>query len=201
MSIVIQKSLLHCACLGPLIALLVRLVNAELGANPVEELTHSTGIWGLRLLMLTLLITPLRYGFASTWPLKFRRMLGLWSFTYICLHLVTFLVFDHSMDLTAILKAIQEQYYIAVGIVAFILLVPLAVTSTDTMRRRLGRRWKHLHRLIYIALSLGLIHFWMLIKSDYNEPLIYTLLALLLVVLRLPVGRSLLHRLITRING
>ena len=179
-----SKPLLHLLCLLPFAALAWRLVDNNLGANPVETLTHETGEWGLRLLLLTLTISPLCRWTGSTAWVRFRRMLGLYVFFYISCHFLIWLVFDHSLDLGAMIEDIVERPYITVGFSAFILLVPLAVTSNQASVRRLGRRWRSLHKLVYLILLLGILHFLWLVKADYLEPGIYATLALILLMHR-----------------
>jgi sulfoxide reductase heme-binding subunit YedZ len=140
------------------------------------------GEWGLRLLLLTLAITPLRQLTGKAWPLLFRRLLGLWAFAYLALHFVTYFLLDRSLDLALIIEDIFERPYISLGMTAFVLMIPLAITSTGGWQRRLGARWSQLHRLIYPAAILGCWHFYWLVKKDLREPLVYWgLLAILLV--------------------
>lgn len=153
----------------------------QLGANPFEALTRESGEWTLRFLLVTLLMTPLRGILHQSWPLQLRRMLGLYSFFYACLHLLTYLWFDQFFDWQEISKDILKRPFITVGITAWILLLPLAVTSTNGMMRRLGRRWKRLHRSIYLIASLGVLHFLLMVKADLREPLIYTGILLILL--------------------
>jgi sulfoxide reductase heme-binding subunit YedZ len=171
-------------CLLPLAWLLVcafGLAGTSLGANPIDELQDRTGEWALRLLLVTLCITPLAVTLRKPWLLAVRRMLGLFAFTYLCLHFLNWFVLDQWLDLRAILADIAKRPYITVGFTAFLMLVPLAVTSTAGWMRRLGRRWHQLHRLIYPAAALGCVHYWWQVKADWREPLVYaSVLALLL---------------------
>ena len=179
-----SKPLLHLLCLLPLAALIWRLFDNSLGANPVETLTHETGEWGLRLLLVTLTISPLcRWTGSTTW-IRFRRMLGLYIFFYVSCHFLIWLVFDHSLDLAGMIEDILERPYITVGFAAFVLLIPLAMTSNQASVRRLGRRWRSLHKLVYLILLLGVLHFLWLVKADYLEPGIYATLALILLLHR-----------------
>jgi sulfoxide reductase heme-binding subunit YedZ len=157
----------------------------NLGANPVETITHYTGDWGLRFLLITLMITPFRYFTGWNWPQQFRRMLGLFAFFYVFLHFITFIVFDHFFNIKTILEDIVKRPYITVGFLAFILLIPLAVTSTNAMMKRLGRNWKRLHKLVYIIGILAVLHFLWLVKADLFEPLIYTAILIGLLGYRL----------------
>jgi len=169
-------------CLVPAGLLLRDLVTGGLGVNPVETLLRELGDWGLRLLLVTLAITPLRWVTGAAWLIRLRRMLGLFAFAYVALHLSAFVVFEHSLRIGGILDDIANRPYILVGFSAFLLLVPLAVTSTQAWMRRLGRRWKQLHWLVYPAATLGVAHFFLLIKANrWTEPLIYAgVLAVLL---------------------
>lgn len=145
----------------------------QLGVNPVETLSHRTGDWSLRFLLLTLAVTPLRRLTGWNSLQKFRRMLGLFSFFYVCLHFGVYLVFDQFFDWRAIVEDIAKRPYITVGFTGWLLLVPLAVTSTNGMIKRLGRNWRRLHRLVYLIGVLGVLHYLWLVKADITEPLIY----------------------------
>jgi sulfoxide reductase heme-binding subunit YedZ len=177
------KPLLFVLCALPLAWLVARLLGLAglgLGANPIDELQDRLGTWGLRLLLATLCVTPLAVSLRKPWLMGLRRMLGLYAFTYLALHFLTWLVLDQWIDLQAIAADIVERPYITVGFTAFLMLVPLAVTSTAGWMRRLGRRWQQLHRLVYVAVVLGVTHFWWQVKADWREPAAY---ALVLVVL------------------
>jgi len=139
----------------------------------------------LRFLLLTLAMTALRQLTGSAWPLRLRRMLGLYTFFYVCIHLTTYLVLDHFFDWNEIIKDIVKRPYITLGMLAFTLLVPLAMTSTKKMMQRLGKRWKSLHKLIYVIAILGVLHFILLVKADLREPIIYALILLSLLLARL----------------
>jgi sulfoxide reductase heme-binding subunit YedZ len=183
-----RRRLVHGAlvatALVPLAALVVGALRGELGANPVETVTHVTGEWTLRLLLLTLAVTPLRRILGRAGLAPYRRTLGLLAFTYACLHLSTYVALDLGFDLGAVAEDVAKRPYITVGFTAFCLLVPLAATSTRAMVRRLGRRWITLHRLVYVAATLGVIHFLWLVKADLREPLIYAGVLALLLALR-----------------
>lgn len=178
------KPLLFVLCALPLAGLALRafgVAGLGLGANPVDELQDELGEWGLRLLLATLCVTPLAVTFRLPWLMRLRRMLGLFAFTYVSLHLLNWLVLDQWFDLRAISADIAKRPYITVGMVAYALLVPLAVTSTAGWMRRLGPRWHRLHKLVYPAAILGCVHFWWQVKADWREPFVYaTVLALLL---------------------
>jgi sulfoxide reductase heme-binding subunit YedZ len=170
------KPLLFVACSLPLAWLAARafgLAGHGLGANPISELIHQLGLWGLRLLLLTLCVTPLTVTLRKPKLLQLRRMLGLFSFTYLALHFLTWLVLDQSLRPAAIVADIVKRPYITVGFSALMMLLPLAVTSTKKWMRRLGRRWHRLHQLIYPAAILGCVHFWWQVKADWREPLVY----------------------------
>lgn len=179
------KPLVFALCLVPFGLLSFDAFQGRLGANPVETITHFTGEWGLRLLLVTLAVTPLRRLFGWNRLIAYRRMLGLFAFFYACLHLSTYLVFDQFFDLGAIWEDIAERPYITIGFSAFVLLVPLAATSTNAWIRRLGRRWVTLHKLVYPAAILAAGHFLWLVKADYREPAIYALILTLLLGYRL----------------
>lgn len=161
------------ACLVPLASLVWRFLADDLGSDPVETLIRSTGDWGIRFIVGGLMITPLRQmGWNA--PARFRRMIGLYAFFYVCLHLTTYLVVDQGLDLPSILGDILKRPYITVGMLAFVLLVPLAATSTAAMVRRLGARiWMMLHRLVYPIGVLAVIHYYLLVKADVTWPVIY----------------------------
>ena len=173
------KPVLFVLCALPIVWLLARafgLGGLGLGANPVDELTDRLGEWGLRLLLATLCVTPLAVTLRKPWLMGLRRMLGLFAFTYLALHFLTWLVLDQWIDLPAIAADVVKRPYITAGFTAFVLLVPLAVTSTRGWMRRLGARWHRLHRLIYPAAVLGCTHFWWQVKADWREPAVYAAL-------------------------
>lgn len=171
----------------PLVGLGWTAVQGGLGANPIETLTHETGQWGLRLLVLGLAITPLRRVTGWNDLIRYRRMVGLFSFFYVSLHLSTYMFLDQFFDWQAIWEDVYQRPYITVGFSAFLLLLPLAVTSTNGWIRRLGRNWTRLHRLVYPAAILAVTHFIWLVKADLREPAVYAgLLGLLLGFRLLP---------------
>ena len=173
---------LFVACLLPLAGYAVALYRDALGANPIEALTRGSGEWTLRLLLLTLAITPLRRLTGWHWLIRLRRMLGLFVFFYACIHLMTYLWLDQFFDWAAIAKDILKRPFITVGFAAFVLLVPLAATSSNAAIRLLGgRRWQSLHRCVYAIGVLGVLHFWWLVKRDLTEPVIYALLLAVLL--------------------
>ena len=178
---VLAKTLAHVLALLPLVALVRGALADTLGADPVAEITHTTGDWALRLLLLTLAMTPLRRLLGQPWPIRFRRLAGLYAYFYACLHLATYLVLDLGGYWMQIFADIGKRPFITVGFAAWLLLLPLALTSTRGWMRRLGRRWGQLHRTVYAVAVLAVVHFLWLVKSDLREPLIYaTVLAVLL---------------------
>lgn len=159
-------------------------VNNNLGANPVEEMTHRTGEWALRFLLITLAVTPLRKLTGAHWLIKLRRMFGLYVFFYACLHFITYIWLDQFFDWAEILIDIPKRPFITVGFAAFILLIPLALTSTNKMMRRLKKNWQRLHQLIYVISMLGVLHFLWVVKADTFEPLIYFVILMMLLSYR-----------------
>lgn len=181
----ILKPLVFISCLLPSVLLVVDAINDNLGTNPVEAMTHATGDWTLRFLLITLAVTPLRRLLKVNWLLKFRRMLGLFAFYYVCLHLLTYVWFDQYFDWSEILIDIPKRPFITVGFAGFLLLVPLALTSTNRMMRRLKKNWSRLHRLVYIIPVLGVVHFIWLVKADLYEPLLYAAVLTVLLLYRI----------------
>lgn len=178
------KAAAHALALVPLAMLLLAIRAGTLGADPVAELTHATGDWALRLLMLCLALTPLRRLLGQAWPIRFRRLVGLYAFFYACLHLGVYLVLDLGSYWAQLLEDIVQRPYITVGFSAWLLLLALALTSTRGWMRRLGRRWGQLHRAVYAAGVLAVLHFLWLVKSDLREPLVYAAILSLLLGLR-----------------
>ena len=181
------KPFVFLACLIPALLLVRDAFTGGLGVNPIEDITHRTGDWALRLLLVTLAVTPLRRLAGWHGLIRFRRMLGLFAFFYATLHFSTYLVFDHFFNLLLIIDDVAERKYVTAGFVGFVLLIPLAVTSTQGWIRRLGRRWTTLHRLVYASAIAGVVHFLWLVKIDIGEPLIYA--AVLAVLLGARVAR------------
>lgn len=181
---VFLKPVVFFICLAPLIFGIWDGFADQLGANPIEEITHRTGDWTLRLLLITLAATPARRLLGWSWPLRVRRMLGLYTFFYACLHFLTYFVLDQFFDWDEIFKDIIKRPYITIGFGAFILLVPLAVTSTNKMMRRLGKRWGQLHQLVYVIGVFGVLHYLWLVKADYLQPLIHAAILLALLMVR-----------------
>lgn len=179
------KPLVFAACLLPLALLVAGAVQGDLGANPLERVTDVTGEWGLRLLLLTLAMTPLRQIAGWTGPLRLRRMLGLFAFFYVSLHFLTWIWLDQELVWANIIADIAKRPYVTVGFTAWLLLVPLAITSTRGMMRRLGRNWQRLHRLVYLVGVLGVLHYVWLVKADLLEPLVYAAILSVLLAARL----------------
>jgi sulfoxide reductase heme-binding subunit YedZ len=172
----VDKPLLFLLCSLPLLWLTLRAFGVSglsLGPNPVEALLHGLGLWGLRLLLLTLCVRPAAVTLRQPRLMRLRRMVGLFAFTYLVLHFLTWLVLDRGLDLDGVAADIVKRPFITVGFAALLLLIPLAVTSTDRWMRRLGRRWHSLHKLLYVAALLGSLHFLWLVKADWREPALY----------------------------
>lgn len=179
------KVLVFCLCLIPIGKMIFNTFTRNLTANPVEYFQHTTGDWTLRFLVFTLSITPLRKLLKLPELIRFRRMLGLFAFTYGCLHFLTYLGPDQSFDFAGMLKDVAKRPFVTVGFTAFVLLIPLAVTSTAGWIRRLGgRRWQMLHRAIYISAVCGVIHYYWLVKSAVLRPLAYGAIVAVLLLWR-----------------
>lgn len=169
----------------PLAALGVRAAGDHLGADPVETLTHETGEWALRLLLASLAVTPARRWLGWAWAAPLRRTLGLLAFTYASLHLLVWVVLDQFFDPRAMLEDVIERRYVTAGMTAWLLMLPLALTSTRAAQRRLGRRWQTLHRAVYASAAAAVVHFLWLVKADLAEPLVYAAVLAILLGLRL----------------
>ena len=181
------KAGLFAAALLPVVRLVLLGLWDKLGANPIEFITRSSGDWTLYLLCMTLAVTPLRHLTGWNWLISFRRMLGLFTFFYASLHFLTFIWFDHFFDIEEIGKDIVKRPFITVGVTAFLLLLPLAVTSVNVLMKRLGRYWKILHRLIYLIAILALLHFWWMRagKQNFAEPILITGIITILLMSRI----------------
>lgn len=178
------RGLAHATAALPSLSLAHAAWSQRLGADPVAALTHETGEWALRFLLLSLTMTPLRRLFGLSWPLQLRRMLGLYAFFYASLHLAIYLALDLGGYWAQIGEDILERPFITAGLVAWLLLVPLAATSTRAMMRRMGGLWAKVHRLVYVAAMLAVLHYWWQVKADFSEPLIYAAVLALLLGLR-----------------
>lgn len=181
------KPVVFLACLFPLGLLVWRGFTGHLGANPIEFITHSTGDWTLIFLLITLAITPLRRITHVYALISFRRMLGLYAFFYGFLHLMTYVWLDKFFDVHEMLKDIAKRKFITAGMTAFVLMIPLAVTSTKWAIRTLGKRWQVLHRLIYFSAAAGVIHYIWLVKADLKKPLEYAAVLGALLIYRVVV--------------
>jgi len=179
------KTTLFLLCLVPLLSLVYGLLGDSLGANPIEALSRGLGDWTLRFLLITLLVTPLRRFTGLNWLPRLRRMLGLYTFFYALLHFMSYVWLDQFFDWAAIGKDIVKRPFITVGFASFLLLIPLAATSTNAMIKRLGgQRWRALHRAIYLIAGLAVLHYWWMVKKDITQPAIYAAVLALLLGLR-----------------
>lgn len=180
------KAVIFLAALIPLGRLLAGALLDDLGANPIEKITHTTGYWTLSFLLTTLSVTPLRRLLGWQWLARLRRMLGLFAFFYGSLHFLTYFVLDQFFDWPSIAKDIVKRPYITVGFTAYVLMIPLAATSSAGMIRSLGgRRWRLLHRLVYLVAVGGVVHYWWLVKKDTGNPLVFAVLLAVLLGFRL----------------
>jgi len=181
----IVKPLVFLLLLAPTLGLIAGLWLESLGANPIEYILHSLGGWALRILLITLLLSPLRHALNWVQLIQLRRMMGLFVFYYASLHFLGYLWLEQGFDLQASYEDMLKRPFITVGILAFAMLIPMAITSTRNKMRQMGPRWKLLHMLVYPAVIFSVIHFWLLVKADITEPLIYALLATCLLIERL----------------
>lgn len=182
------KPIVFLLCLLPLARIAWKGVAGELGANPIEVITHSTGIWTLILLLVTLSITPLRKMLSQPWLIRFRRMFGLFAFFYGTLHFLTYVWLDKFFDWNDITKDVYKRPFITVGFTAFVLMIPLAVTSTRKWIQRLGgKRWNLLHRLVYVSATAGAVHFYWLVKKDVTRPVMHGSVLVILLGYRVAV--------------
>jgi sulfoxide reductase heme-binding subunit YedZ len=184
------KAALFAVCLSPLVRLVVKGLTGGLGANPIEFITRSTGAWTLSFLLFTLCITPARRLFELPDLIRFRRMLGLFAFFYGTLHFFTYLWLDKFFDFADMWKDVMKRPFITVGFTAFVLMIPLAATSTNGWIRRLGKRWRALHRLIYASAVLGVVHYYWLVKSDIRLPVMFGAAVAILLVARVRWKKS-----------
>ncbi len=171
--------------LWPLLWLAWRGYNNQLTANPIEFITRSTGDWTLRFLLISLTITPLRRLTGQLQLIRFRRMIGLFAFFYASLHFTTYIWLDKFFDLHDVWKDVAKRPFITVGFLSFVLLIPLAITSTKGWIRRLGRKWQMLHRIVYVSVLAGVVHYYWLVKSDIRLPALYAAIAAILLVYRI----------------
>ncbi len=182
----IGKPVIFAACLVPFSLLVADIFQGRLGANPIEEITHRTGDWTLIFLLVTLSVSPVRRLTGWGVVVQFRRMLGLFAFSYGLVHFSIYVVFDHFFDLAAILEDIVKRPYVTVGFASLMLLVPLAITSTKGWVKRLGgRRWNRLHQLVYVTAAGGVLHYLWLVKADTRRPIVFGLVLVALLATRL----------------
>ena len=160
-------------------------ITGRLGANPIEEIQDRFGIWAIRFIMITLAVTPLRHLTGWNWLLRFRRMFGLFTFFYVLTHFLTWLILDQSLLLSAIAEDLTERPFITIGFTALVLLTAMAVTSTNGMRRRMGRRWQKLHYSVYVIGLLGVWHYWWQVKKDASDAQIYAVILAVLLGFRI----------------
>lgn len=187
------KASVFALCLVPLVRLFWLGFHDDLSANPIEFVERSTGFWALFILLATLVLTPIRLITGRVWQIQMRRMLGLFMFFYACLHITAYLWLDFSFDWAEITKDIAKHPRILVGFAAFVLTIPLAITSNNAMVRLLRERWKKLHRLVYLVAILAVIHFLWLVKKDITEPLLYAMILFVLLGIRI-YYKSLVNR-------
>lgn len=179
------KAFVFLLSLVPLLRLFYLGIQDNLSANPIEFIERSTGFWALFILLVTLSLTPIRLITKVSWQIQLRRMLGLLMFFYACLHMIIYFWLDFGFDWLAITQDIAKHPRILVGFLAFMLLLPLALTSNNAMIKRLGGRWKRLHQLVYIIAILAVVHFWWLVKKDISEPLLYGCILFALLGIRM----------------
>ena len=183
----IWKPVIFLLCLVPaaLVVTDVFEITGRLGANPIEEIQDRFGIWAIRFIMITMAVTPLRHLPGWNWLLRFRRMLGLFTFFYVLMHFLTWLILDQSLLLSAIAEDLTERPFITIGFTALVLLTAMAVTSTNGMRRRMGRRWQKLHYSVYVIGLLGVWHYWWQVKKDAGDAQIYAVILAVLLGFRI----------------
>jgi methionine sulfoxide reductase heme-binding subunit len=182
------KLLVFPLCLVPLALLAWKGFHDGLGANPIEVITHSTGDWTIIFLLITLAITPMRRITGWHWLIRFRRMIGLYAFFYGALHFTTYIWLDKFFDLPEMLKDVGKRPFITVGFLGFLMMIPLAVTSTQWAIRKMGKNWASLHRLVYLSAIAGVVHYWWLVKIDIRKPLQYAVILALLLGWRVAVS-------------
>ncbi len=189
-SLRIESALVWLLCAAPLLILLAQGFTGDLTANPVQYVLHQLGVWALRFLCIALAISPLAKLAGVTRIMRYRRRIGLWAFAYVTLHLLMYVVIDQELDLGSIWKDIVKRPYITIGMAAFVMLVPLAVTSFNKVRRRMRpRNWQRLHRLVYLIAAMGVAHYYLLVKADHSDPIFYGVIVALLLSARLIPAR------------
>ena len=180
---------MHALALAPLAVLIWNITHNQLSVNPIQDITFRTGKFALVMLVLALACTPINTVFGFKLALRVRRTLGLYAFLYAGLHFLTFTVLDYGLDLIQIRDAIVEKRYVLVGFAAFLILLPMAITSTRGWMKRLGQNWKRLHKLVYLAALLVVVHYIWLVKSDIREPLLFGAIVIVLLIARIPAVR------------
>lgn len=181
----IIKSVVFLLSLTPFLFLVNDTIQDQLGANPIEQLHFRLGDWAIRFICIVLALTPIKKLFKQSWPTRFRRMMGLFTFFYASMHLLVYVVLDLSLQWHVFVDEVPKSPYILVGLFTYSLLIPLALTSTKAMQKRLAKRWIQLHRLVYLAAISAVIHYLWLVKSDFNEPVLYAVIVFVLLVLRI----------------
>ena len=189
--VVFFKPLVFILCLVPFSLLVVNALNNDLGPNPVEEMIRTLGDWAIYFILAGLTITPARKVFNLNWLIRYRRMIGLFTFFYVCMHFLSYIWFDQFFSVEDIVKDIIKRPFITIGFISFLLLIPLAVTSTNGMMKRLKKNWGRLHQVIYPVSILALLHYFMMIKADYLVP------GVMLVILSVLLG----YRLVVKLKG
>ena len=181
------KPIVFLICLLPIILVLTDLfeISGTLGANPIENIQDRFGIWGLRFIVILLMISPLKKITGNIWLIQFRRMIGLFAFFYVLMHFLVWLILEQSLLMPAILEDVIKRPFITIGFIALLILLILASTSTSKIRRSMGKKWDKLHQSVYLASILGIWHFWWQVKKDITEPLIYAVIIFILLTYRL----------------
>ena len=181
------KPIVFLICLLPIILVLTDLfeISGTLGANPIENIQDRFGIWGLRFIVILLLISPLKKISGIIWLIQFRRMIGLFAFFYVLMHFLVWLLLEQSLLMPAIIEDVTKRPFITIGFIALLILLILASTSTSKIRRSMGKKWDKLHQSVYLASILGIWHFWWQVKKDITEPLIYAVIIFILLTYRL----------------
>ena len=179
------KTSIFFLCLSPFILLVIDAAQDQLGANPIETLHFRLGDWALRFLCIGLALSPLKKLLKQSWPIRFRRMMGLYAFFYASLHFTVYIALDLSLSWAVFIDEVPQSPYILVGLFTYLLLIPLAITSTKAMQKKLGKHWLRLHRLVYLAGISAIIHYLWLVKSDLSEPFFYTAAMFILLFPRL----------------
>ena len=181
------KPIVFLICLLPIILVLTDLfeISGTLGANPIENIQDRFGIWGLRFIVILLMISPLKKITGIIWLIQFRRMIGLFAFFYVLMHFLVWLLLEQSLLMPAIIEDVTKRPFITIGFIALLILLILASTSTSKIRRSMGKKWDKLHQSVYLASILGVWHFWWQVKKDITEPLIYAVIIFILLTYRL----------------